>query len=286
MILPDLLFDLILFGALLLGIVLDTTIPALHGAASLAAVGAATYMAAQELCDALIRRGWWTQESLATSLSLSLGGFLYFWWRNDSDLALLGLSIGLMMASLMVAIAIIAAFGAAAKEHSARPLGGLVLTMAGSLALGLLAGLLVILLTMEARLEIKILVVGVSLAVWKLREAVRPPRRNLTHDAVPEMAPDAAQDDAPGTLQAPASALPDVPAHALNVHAAGRWALIPQRGTLLDRFLPVLLLGAALFLTIRQAGLSLRLPAATVPASADQPEQASGGGNQGPGATK
>src|SRR5687768_8526709 len=142
MVVPNLLFDVILFGALLLAAVLDNSIAAFHGGASFLAVGAATYVAAQELSDALTRRHWWTQESLATALSLSTAGFIYFWWRNDSDLALLVLSIGLMMASLMAAIATIGGCGTALKEMSLRPLAGLLLSVMSALILGLLAGLL------------------------------------------------------------------------------------------------------------------------------------------------
>src|SRR5215213_6797112 len=138
MVVSDLIFDAILFGALLLAVLLDSLFPALHGTAFLLVVGAATYVAAQELCDALSRRSWWTQESLATALSLSTGGFIYVWWRNSSDLAWLILSIGLMMASLMIAIATISACSATLREHSARPILGLGLTVAGAYVLGLL----------------------------------------------------------------------------------------------------------------------------------------------------
>src|SRR5688500_1662452 len=118
------LFDALLFGLLLLGLGLDYAIPQLHGTAFLLACGAALYMAAQEWSDSLERRGLWTQESLATALALSIGGFIYFRGRNGSDLALLVMSIGLMMASLMVAIATLSAFSTVLKNANAAPLLG------------------------------------------------------------------------------------------------------------------------------------------------------------------
>ena len=88
MILPNLAFDALLFGALLLAAAIDSAFPFTHGAVSLLVVGGATYWAAQELYEWLLRRVGWSQESLATSLSLCTAGFLYFWLRNQSDLAL------------------------------------------------------------------------------------------------------------------------------------------------------------------------------------------------------
>jgi hypothetical protein len=227
---------------------LDYFFPGLHGIATFLAAGAATYVAAQEFCDLLTHRKLWTQESLATALALSVAGFLYFWWRNDSDLILLGLSIGLMMASLMVAISIIGSFGAAIKEGSARPVAGLLLTIAGAIILGCLAGLLALISSPSGKLW----AIGIGIILWKTRENVRPPQPNALSQ--PPVAPPAEQ---------PAS--PDLNAAAVSPH--GRVALIPQRGTLLDRFLPVLILGALLFIALKQTNSSLGLPAA--PASAD-----------------
>jgi len=254
MVVPNLLFDVILFGALLLAAILDNGVSSLHGAASLLAVGAATYVAAQELSDALTRRHWWTQESLSTALSLSTAGFIYFWWRNDSDLALLVLSIGLMMASLMIAIAVIGGCGTALKEQSSKPLGGLLLTMLGSLLLGVLAGLL----TLNAPLIPRLLVIIAGMAWWKLRENVRPPEQNTRAQETPTANRPATPAPVPGKYGPPR---PEAAARDATAHATARWALIPQRGTLLDRFLPILLLGAVLFFTFQQAGRSF-LPAA------------------------
>jgi len=256
MVVPDLIFDAVLFGALLVAVLLDSTVPSLHGTAFLVVVGAATYIAAQELCDALNRRSWWTQESLATALSLSTGGFIYVWWRNDSDLAWLALSIGLMMASLMVAISVIAAFGTTVREGSPRPLLGSWLTVVGSLVLGIPAGLL----TLEAPVAIKVIVVGAGVVLWKLRESVRPPGQNaLSQEALtvglptrPVTTP-AGEGTARTTAASPASGVEAAP-RTLIAHPSGRWMLIPQRGTLLDRFVPMLVLGAVLFLATRQLG--------------------------------
>jgi len=249
MVVPNLLFDVILFGALIAAAVLDSVFPGLHGIATLIAVGAATYIAAQEWCELLSHRNFWTQESLATALSLSTGGFIYFWWHNDSDLILLGLSIGLMMASLMVAISIIGSLGAVFKEASARPFAGLILTIAGAVVLGSLAGLLSLITSPIS----KLLAIGIGVLLWKLRENVRPPQPNALAQQTPLAAPEQTTAD---NLNAAVVA----PHHA-------RVAVIPQRGTLLDRFLPVLLLSALLFIAFKQTHSSLGLPAA--PASAD-----------------
>lgn len=265
MLVSDSLFDVILFGALLLASVLDFFCPALQGACTLFVAGAAIYVAAQELCDALAHRNWWTQESLATSLALSMGGFVYYWWRNQSDLALLVLSIGLMMASLMVTISFIAALGTAFKDKSAQPLVGLVLTTGGALALGLLAGLLTI-LTLNAALAIT-LAAASGLALWKVREKVKPPARNAMAQSVlpagvaerPEASPTASPlvNGGAGAEARPTQSLP---------HPGGRWMIVPQRGTLLDRFLPVLVLGALLFAVLKGAGTALVFPSSSASA--------------------
>ncbi|HVF09387.1 MAG TPA: hypothetical protein VNA16_01215 [Abditibacteriaceae bacterium] len=267
MVVPNLLFDAILFGALLLAAVLDSSFASLYGGASLLAVGAATYVAAQELSDALARRHWWTQESLTTALSLSTAGFIYFWWRNGSDLALLVLSIGLMMASLMAAIAVIGGCSTALKEKSPRPLAGLLFSVMGALILGLLAGLL----TLNAPLLPKLIVIMVAMVWWKLRENVRPPAQNpLSQEALAVSTPAVNRIPPPVAGYGERNYGPTRHTSAtlgLTAHPSGRWALIPQRGTLLDRFLPVLLLGAVLFFTFQQAGRSF-LPSAPS-ASAD-----------------
>jgi hypothetical protein len=232
MIVSNLLFDVILFGVLLIAAIVDRVLPQLAGAVSVVAVGAATYMAAQEWSDALQKRRAWTQEALSTAVALSVLGFIYFWWRNQSDLVLLVLSIGLMMASLMVAIATIAACGSAIKELSAAPIGGWLLTLLGALSLGVLGGVLALFLGGGATLFAKVLVLGISLFIWKIREALRPPAANA-HTPVQSGA--ARESDA-----------------ALLSSQAQNWFLIPRRGTLLDRFVPVLVLGALLFLAAQQ----------------------------------
>jgi len=268
MLVSDLLFDIILFGVLLVASVVDFLFPVLHGVATLFAVGAATYIAAQELGDALTQRRWWTQESLATSLSLSTAGFIYYWWRNQSDLALLVLSIGLMMASLMVTISVIAAIGAAIKDKSPKPLIGLVLTTAGAFALGLLAGVL----TLNAALTISLTAI-ISLILWKVRENINPPVQNAMSQGVLS----ASAADQPNLTTAGAATPPAISREAGSeamaprplAHPSGRWMLVPQRGTLLDRFLPVLVLGALLFMALKGAGLSLLIPSSKASASSN-----------------
>lgn len=233
MVVSNLIFDVVLFGALLLAAIADGALPFTSGVVSLLVVGAAVYVGAQEWCDALLRRRQWTQEALSTAVALSTLGFIYFWWRNQSDFALLILSVGLMMASLMVAIAVLAVFGAVFKERDLRPLAGLLLTVIGAFALGVLGGVLALFLGGGATLFAKVLVIGLSLFGWKIRETVRPPAENNLASG------QAQQNGSDFDLSLPAT------------HAT-RWALIPRGGTLLDRFVPVLLLGAVLFLTARQ----------------------------------
>ncbi len=253
MVVTDLIFDLILFGALLIGVVLDSAVPLvfpgveLHGAGLAVAVGAAAYIAAQELADTVARRQFWSQDSLATALALSVAGFIYYWWNNTSDFVLLLLSIGLMMASLMIAISIIAALGQMVRDRSPRPLIGWILTAVGALILGILAGLL----TLEVNPIAKIGVIIAGFVIWKLREGVRPPDVNAM--AQPPTTPDKS-----------VGAMPNVLAN----HAGGRWMLIPRRGTLLDRLVPLLLLGAMFAAAARppvQPSPAVATPAANPP---------------------
>lgn len=231
MVVSNNIFDVILFGALLLAALVDGFVPGTAGAVALIIAGGAVYIAAQEWCDALIRRKLWTQDAFSTAIALSVLGFIYFWWRNTSDFALLILSIGLMMASLMITIGIIAAFASSFKEGSPAPLGGLVLTFLGAFSLGVFGGVLALFLGGGAGLTAKLLVVGVALFVWKLRETLRPPAVN-EHAATET------------TMIAPS-----------EVHAM-RWALIPRGGTLLDRFVPVLILAALMFFNVKQSDTS------------------------------
>jgi hypothetical protein len=238
MIVSNLLFDVIIFGVLLIAALMDGAYPQLAGAASMVAVLAATYVAAQEWSEALQKRRAWTQEALSTAIALSVLGFIYFWWRNESDLVLLILSIGLMMASLMVAIGTLAAAGSAVKTVSLAPLGGWVLTFVGACSLGVMGGVLALFLGGASTLFAKVLTLGVALFLWKAREALSPPAPNALQDpiAAGEMTTADAQ-------------------HAAAVRAEvgdGRWFLLPQRGTLLDRFVPVLVLGAMLFIAAQR----------------------------------
>jgi hypothetical protein len=250
MVVSNFIFDIVLFGALLLASVADGAWPQTFGAATLLAVGAAIYIGAQEWCDTLLRWHQWTQEALSTAVALSTLGFIYFWWRNPGDFALLILSIGLMMASLMLAIGVIAAFSAAFKERSAQPLAGLVFTIVGAFVLGILGGVLVLFLGGTASLATKAIVIGVSIFAWKIRETVRPPQANMHAEGG----------------KAPA-AQTDFDLNLPSTHTA-RWALIPRGGTLLDRLVPVLFLSAILFLAARQMRSS-DLWNPTPPASAD-----------------
>lgn len=249
MVVSNLVFDVVLFGALLLAALLDGYFPAGAGVATLLIAGAAVYIAAQEWCDALSRRRIWTQDAFSTAIALSVLGFIYFWWRNTGDFALLILSIGLMMASLMIAIALLAAFGTAFKEQSVKPLAGLLWTFFGAFALGVLGGVLALFLGGAAGLVPKLAVVGIGLFGWKIRESLRPPLAN-THaqgsDALP--------------VTQPAT-------HSL------RWALIPRGGTLLDRFVPVLVLATIAFFSLRQSGTSNQLWSPAPPVAA-QPDNA------------
>lgn len=259
------LFDTLLFGALLLGLALDAAIPAMQGTAFLLACGLSVYMAAQEWSEALARRRVWTQEPLATAVALSSGGFIYFYFRNESDFVILVLSIGLMMASLMVAIATMGAFSATFKQGSPAPLLGYLATAAGAFAIGTLAGII----TLEAPVVAKLAVVAISFAVWKLREALAPP------GAVNEASlPNASEDKtaAPGLTPTTVAVTTAVfvatgGAAGWNPAATQGWHLMPRRGTLLDRFIPVLIVGGLMILGARQSGTLLQSVAP--PASAN-----------------
>ena len=241
MILSNLAFDALLFGALLVAAAVDSAFPVTHGAATLLVVGGATYWAAQELAEWLVRRVGWSQESLATSLALCTAGFLYFWLRNQSDLALLVLSIGLMMGSLMLAISILAAFSGTFREGRATPLVGWLSTAILSLVLGVAVGFVVLVLGQSGMANLPIKIGGIvgALVLWKLRESLAPPAINA-HYTQP-----GAQEIAPPQEQ--------------------RVALFPQRGTLLDRLVPVLILGLIALVAARGT-ISLDLP--TTPAIA------------------
>jgi len=251
MVLPNFAFDALMFGLLLLAAGLDSAFPVTHGVLSLLVVGGATYWAAQELSDALLRRAGWTQESLATSFALCAGGFLYYLLRNSSDLALLALSIGLMMGALMVSISVLATVATAFKEGKISPILGWIATVIAALALGIAAGVLAIVLGLSspALLPIKVAGVAGAFVLWKLREKIAPPSINphFQDGGAPNAAP-----VAPSTPLATPLATPRV-------------ALFPQRGTLLDRLFPLLVLG---FLLAVLTNNSARLPLPSTPAVA------------------
>lgn len=264
MLVSNLLVDLLVFGALLLGALVDGAVPSTHGAASLLAVGGALYLAAQEVSAFLDRRQMWTQESLWTSLALCTAGLGYYWWRNQSDLALLALSIALMLSSLMVAIGLISGLGAVLRGHKGA-ISGLVASIVGALALGAVGGGAIIALGQpNSALPIawKIGVVALSFVLWKAREKARPPVQN-TMDA---SAPVPAEDDKRvvnlyGVKSAPEKSVSPA---ASTSHRA----LIPQRGTVFDRLGPALVLGLAL-LAIAASRSNLAAPITSRAVSAE-----------------
>lgn len=250
MVVPNFVFDALLFGLLIVAAGLDSVFPGLHGVASLFIVGGATYWAAQELSDALLRRAGWTQESLSTSVALVCGGFVYYWWRNQSDLVLLVLSIGMMMSSLMVTISVIAAIGAAAREGQSTPVLGWVATMLGSGILGVLAGVVVLVLGDAVEGNILLLKLGAivgAFIVWKWRERSNPPAANPHFQSL--------------EAQKSVGVAPTLP--------QGRFALFPQRGTLLDRLLPVLVLGVVVLYAAQH---TLSAPAGPISPAVAAPE--------------
>jgi hypothetical protein len=224
MILPNIAFDTLLFGLLLIAAAVDSAFPITHGVASLVIVGGATYWAAQEISEWVLRRIGWTQEPLATSTALCAGGFLYFLLRNQSDLSLLALSIGLMMGALMVAISIIAAIGTAVREGRPSAFSGWVFTTLLAGCLGVSGGVLAIILGANGTnsLSLKVAAILGAVVLWKLREKLSPPDANphFTTQTAKAVSP------APSGVSAP------------------RVALFPQRGTLLDRLVPLLIIGA------------------------------------------
>jgi len=231
MVLPNMAFDALMWGLLLVAALVDGAVPASHGFASLALLVGATYWAAQELGEFLTRRVGWSQESLATSLAPCAAIFLYFVARNSSDFSLLLLSIALMMGSLMVTISLLAAIAMLVREGRAVGLVGWILTSVLSLILGGAAGVAAILLgSGKDYLPYKIGALVGAFVLWKVREVVSPPSVN-PH----------------------AGATGDKTATAV----AARPALFPQSGTLLDRLVPVAILGVLLALAVMRNSMSL-----------------------------
>ena len=249
MIVRDSVFDFLLFGVLAMALALDTFLGAhLHGVATVLAVGLATYLAAQELSRGLTRRTWWTQESLATSVALSAAGFLYFWRRNDADVILVALSLGFMMTSLMLLIAGVAAVGAALHDKSAQPLAGWIATFAGALALGIAAGLLILVLTSDLPYVLRFGLLAIGFAAAKMRQ-ISKERAAVSSQSSTRTA----HDEQAARMEA-----------ALDT---GGWTLRPERGTLLDRFVPILVLGALAFVFLAQTQRNGAWPAAPAQAS-------------------
>ena len=245
MVLPNPAFDALMWGLLLVAALVDGTFPQSHGFASLLVLVGATYWAAQELGEFLTRRVGWSQESLATSLAPCAALFIYFIGRNSSDFSLLLLSIALMMGSLMVTISLLAAISMLVREGRSVGITGWIATSILSLCLGVAAGVAAILLGQDQiSLILKIGALVGAFALWKTREMLSPPPIN----------PHAALSVENGAASAPV-----------------RPALFPQRGTLLDRLIPVALLGVLLAFAVMRGTFSLG--GLNQPAVASQPVQ-------------
>ena len=237
MVVPDFLFDVLLFGLLGVALLLDFLFPqTFHGVATALALALITYSAAGDLSRGLARRGVWSQDSLATSVALCALGFLFFFNRNDADIVLVVLSIGLMMASLMALIAIVACVGACWHERSSAPFAGLLLTVFGALSLGIGAGMLALLLTSNLPIAWRFALVAFGFVAWKVRGMLQ---KNANLDD-PTRANDTLNETSSTRLNA---------REASDVHqndAQHGW-ILPTRGTVLDRVLPLLILGALTF---------------------------------------
>jgi hypothetical protein len=224
MIISSGLFDLILFGGLLIAVGIDAGMPGWAGAAALVAVAAAVYVASAELSHRLGKHKQWTQEALSSGLALSALFFIYWWWANDSDLALLALSIVLMMTALMLTIAIISCVNAIWNQKSAAPLAGFLMTAIGGIILGALAGPL----TLGFGVMYKVIAIVIGGGIWKARERLSPASEEEMKTKSDET----------------------------NEH----WMLLPQGGRSLDRLVPVLVFGVFLMIAAHQLGQSSPLP--------------------------
>ena len=231
MVLPNMAFDALRWGLLLVAALVDGAVPASHGFASLLVLVGATYWAAQELGEFLTRRVGWSQESLATSLAPCAALFVYFVGRNSSDFSLLLLSVALMMGSLMVTISLLAALSMLLREGRTIGITGWFATAVLSLLLGVAAGIAAILLGLGQQfLLYKVGALVGAFALWKVREMLSPPPAN-PHAAL--------------SVEGGATAAPTRP------------ALFPQRGTLLDRLVPIAILGVLLAFGVMRGSLSL-----------------------------
>jgi len=149
----------------------------------------------------------------------------------------------------MVLIALVATLSAAYEKQTGLPFAGLLATAFGALMLGLLAGVLVLLLTAPAvPIAVKAGLLVAGTVIWKIRESVKPPSHHEepVTDAV----------GAPGAAAIPAadsrsqSSPPDA---AMVAHPGSKRFLVPQRGSLLDRFIPILVLGVIAFFALGNA---------------------------------
>lgn len=263
MVVRDSIFDVLLFGVLALALALDRIFPQLHGVATVFAVGLATYLAAQEMACGLARRPLWTQESLTTSVALSALGFLYYFGRNGSDIILVILSLAFMMTSLMMLIAIVAAIGAAWHGKSVAPLLGWIATFAGALVLGAFAGVLILVLTSDLPIALRFALFAVGFALAKMRAMSR-----RTANQTPTPHDTSSTRNAFSHTETPDNSKPDddTRASAAEMHA-GSWTLQPERGTLLERFAPILLVGALAFVFLSQTRRNAAWPSASAQAA-------------------
>jgi hypothetical protein len=119
--------------------------------------------------------------------------------------------------------------------------------------------------TLLASAGIKIVVLCLGFVLWKLREKMRPPEQNEVGTivvAAPEpRAPDRGQGYVPlSSRRDPGNEQVQIAQQALA--GGNRVPWIPQQGTLLDRFLPVLVIGAVLFIVLKEARIQSLLPSA------------------------
>lgn len=228
MILSDLFFDVLLFGALILAVVCDALVPASWGVATLIVLGFFLYLASEDGAT-IARRAGWGQESLASGVAVSTFGFIYFWWRNNSDTAATALHICLMLSALMALIGIVAAIAAAAHERSARPILGLLATVGIAFAIGALGGVALLFLTGKAALVLKLAVIAASLVAWLVR--ARLPHKPAT-----------------STVENASASQPDKTLEKAAEEATLVARLVrPQNRLALDRLAPLLILGALAF---------------------------------------
>lgn len=211
MILSSLLFDVALFVLMAAAVAMDALVPATHGAATLLVLGFVVFLAAEDAAH-LARRFGWGQESLASGIAVSTFGFIYYWWRNQSDTAATALHICLMLSALMVLIGVVAAFSAAWKDRTASPVLGLIVTKISAFLLGVLGGIALLFWTSEAPLGLKLAVVGAGFLVWRLRARGSAPVSTVENETKEETF-------APRVLR-------------------------PGSGTAFDRAVPLVLLGA------------------------------------------